>query len=425
MTATRILIPALWLVSIAAAFVIGGKIKSSSDQESTAQDDNSERRPAYRQAGSSSSNASASRRGGGSRSQSSDSGSSRTLNITDIAKNDDPIERTNDLLRLINRLGANDFAKVVADFRDLGITRERMSEYGMLLHAWAKVDPLGAIEYAEKNTGSQYARQTILASWASHDTDSALMWAKNNHEGTGANPWMIGIIRGIVSKDPVRASQIMQELPYSRERGDAISAIVPHIARQGFDKASQWLDTITDERLKSGSTAYIASALAKQDPAKTAEWLNSLEESEGKSRATREVAENWAEQDLSSAVAWTDTLSGEERASAAREVIGIYAREDAAQAANWLRSISNDPGYERVVESYIWNTARRAPEMSLAQIPEIKNARSQERYYERILRGWHGRDAQAAETWMNNNELSDEIRAKVLRQNGEGRPRGR
>lgn len=424
MNASRILIPALWLVSLVAAFIIGGEINSSSDDNSSSDERNNGRRSAQRQGGGSSSGPASSRKNSAGRSGSSSSSSSRELRITDIAKNDDPIARANDLLRLINRLGVDDFAQVVSDFRELGITRERMSEYGMLLHAWAKVDPLGALDFAVKNTGSNpYARQTILTSWAGDDPDGALAWARNHHEGEGANPWLVGIIRGVVAKDPSRATEILQDLPYSRERGDAISAIVPHIAQQGFDKASSWLDTITDERLRSGGTAYLAAALAKQDPAKTAEWITTLENSEGKSRATREVAETWSEQDLPGAVAWTNTLAGEDKTNAAREIIGEYAREDAAQAATWLQSISNEPGYEKVVESYIWNTARSNPEMSLAQVPEISEPKSQGKYYERILSNWRERDTQAADNWMNSNNVSEELRKEVIRESGEDKSR--
>ena len=423
MNSTRILIISLWLVSLVGAFIIGGKINPPSDDAEASANDTSNRRSSHRQSASGS-NSAAQKRSSGSRGVSPNSTTSRKLDITSIANTDDPIARANDLLQLINRLGANDFAEVVADFRGLGITRERMSEYGMLLHAWAKLDPLGALDFAEKNTGSPYARQTILASWAGNDPEGALIWAKDHHEGEGANPWLVGIVRGIASKDPTRATEIMQDLPYGRERGDAISAIVPHIARQGFDEASLWLNSITDDRLRSGSTARLASALAKQNPAKTAEWITTLEDSEGKSRATREVAEEWSEQDLQGAVAWTDTLVGGNRVNAAREVIGEYAREDASQAAAWLQSISNEPGYEKVVESYIWNTARGNPEMSLAQIPEIQNPKSQERYYERILKGWRERDTPAADAWMNNNDLSESLRTKILREYNNDRRRG-
>ncbi len=135
MNTSRILIPALWLASLVAAFVIGGKINSSTNDKTSSSDSHNGRRSAHRQAGTSSSGPSARRKNTGGRLGSLSTSSSRDLDITDIAKNDDPIARANDLLRLINRLGADDFAQVVADFRELGITRERMSEYGMLLHA--------------------------------------------------------------------------------------------------------------------------------------------------------------------------------------------------------------------------------------------------------------------------------------------------
>jgi hypothetical protein len=416
MNISRILVPALWLVSLAAAFVIGGKIKTTSDASSTDAENTSTRRPAHRQSADSSAD-SPQKRSSGNRVGRTTPASKRELDITTISKNTDPIARANDLLRLINRLGVNDFAQVVADFRELGITRERMSEYGMLLHAWAKVDPLGALDYAEKNTGTPYARQTILTSWAGNDLDGALLWAESHHQGEGANPWLVGVIRGVASSDPTRATEIMQTLPYSRERGDALSSLIPHIASQGIEKASLWLNTITDERLLNGSTSRLASALAKTDPQGTADWVASLTDSDGKSRALREVAERWAEQDVASAVIWSNTLTGETKINATREIMGEYAQEDPAQAAAWLSSMTRDPGYGKIVESYIWHAARQNPTMALAQIPEIQNPKSQERYYERVLRNWRHQNATAAEAWINNNELPENVLKKVTRPN--------
>ncbi len=411
---SSILIPALWLISLAVAFVIGGKIKTVSDGPSTASKSTSAHRPAHRQSAGSPAVA-PQRHSPGVRVGRTNATHHRTLNVTVIAQNDDPIARANDLLELINRLGADDFAQVVSDFRDLGITRERMSEYGILLHAWAKVDPLGALDYAEKNTGTPYARQTVLASWASNDVEGALLWAKGHHEGEGANPWLVGVIRGVASSDPKRATEIMQSLPYSQERGRAIASIVPHIASQGIEKAGLWLDTITDERLRDGSTAYLASALAKTEPLETAAWVASLADSKGKSNALREVAEQWAKQDVVSAAAWTNSLTGANKVNAASEVIGEYAKENPTQATAWLHSLSGEPGYEKVVETYIWNTARNNPAMSLAQVPEIQAPRSQEKYYERILKRWRHRDADAAEAWIDRSNLPANIRDKILR----------
>jgi hypothetical protein len=412
MNLSRIIIPAAWLLSIAVAFIIGGKISPSSEKQSASSAGNSSDYISPRRRASEESTPSA-RKGTASRQTS--SRSSRDLEITSIVNNDDPIARASDLLKLIGTLGASDFQAVVADFRALGITRERMGEYGMLLHAWAKVDPLGALDYAEAQTGSPFARQTILASWATDDPDSAVTWAKGHHEGEGANPWLVGVIRGLASTNSTRATEILSDLPYSRERGSALSALIPHIARQGQQKGILWLETITDERLHAGATSYLAANLAKTNPERTAEWISSLSDSDAKTRAAGNVAEEWAEQDLQSALTWTDTLDGSSKTNAAREVIGSYAKENPEQASAWLKTMSGEPGYEKIVESYIWNTVRSNPEASLAQIPEIQDPKSQSRYYERILRSWKGRDPEAAAVWMDNNEVSKELRKRVNR----------
>ncbi|MGB0775919.1 MAG: hypothetical protein ACPGUY_08735, partial [Akkermansiaceae bacterium] len=330
-------------------------------------------------------------------------------------KNHDPIARANDLLSLIDGLGPNEFEQVVADFRASGLVRERMSEYAMLLHAWGKADPLAALDYAEKNTGTSFARQTILASWSADNPDAALSWAKSKHEGEGANPWLVGIIQGVATNDPSRATEIMLTLPFSRERGDALSAIIPRIVESGSDEAKAWLATISDERLRNGATVRVVSRLANNDPESTATWATSLSDETTRARAVGEVAEQWARKDLDAAVSWTNALNGKEKISAAGEIIGTYAREDAEKAASWLSTLSNEEGYERVQHSFIWNTARRNPAISLSQVASLSDERTQNRYYDRILRNWHENDANAAANWMNANNISDDIRNRVTK----------
>jgi len=414
MKLSRAIIPTAWLLSVALAFIIGGKINSSSNKASTETSKSNENytSPSHR---SSSQNFSSTRKKSSRNTSSHSSQATRQLDITTIANNEDPIARATDLLKLINSLGPGDFLQVVDDFRALGNTRDHMSEYGMLLHAWAKVAPLAALDYAEENTGTQFARQTILASWANGDPESAIVWARDHHEGEDANPWLVGVIRGIANNDPTRATEVLLELPFSRERGSALEAIIPHIAKQGQENALLWLNTITDDRLHTGATAYLAANLVKSDPAGTAEWVSSLSDSEGKSRAAAEVAQQWVQEDLQSALNWTETLNGASKMNAAREVVGSYANENPSQASAWLQTMSSEPGYEPVVRSYIWNTARNNPELSLSHVPEIQSEKSQRKYYERILRNWKNQDATAAETWMTNHAISDDLRKRVYK----------
>ena len=139
----------------------------------------------------------------------------------------------------------------------------------------------------------------------------------------------------------------------------------------------------------------------------------SLEDTSSISRAAGNVAGKWASIDLDAAVAWTDALPDESKSEAARQVMYRYASKDPEQAASWMRTMANQEGYERVVEGYIWHTAREHPELSLAQVPEIKDTRSQQRYYDRILRRWYERDANAANNWMDANNTPDKLRKSI------------
>jgi len=411
MKSKHLIISAAWMLSLSIAYIVGAKIQSSNNTTETA--DTPENTRSYSRSHSTSSSP-ASRAGAGTRSSASSRGTSGTgLDITSIINQDDPISRVENLLALINRLGPNDFEQVVADFRASGLTRDRMSEYGMLLHAWAKTDPLAALDYAEKNTGSPYARQTILASWATENPSAALQWAESHHEGEGANPWLIGIIRGIAKTNPTQATEIMATLPYSRERGDALATIIPHIVKDGQEKALAWLDSISDERLRNGATSYIARSLAEKDPEATASWATAISNEDARQRAIGEVADTWADKDVSSAVAWTETLQGADKTSAASQLIGEYTRESPEQASQWLDSFAGKDGYDNVARSFIWNTARNNPEMALSKVSSLSDAKSQPRYYSRILSNWHQNDAAAATAWMDANNISEDVRRRA------------
>ncbi|MBK1829552.1 hypothetical protein JIN77_02345 [Verrucomicrobiaceae bacterium R5-34] len=414
MKSKHLFIPAAWVLSLSIAYIVGAKIQSSNDSDKNDTADVPENARSYYR--SSASNASSSRRGNAGRDGASGRGLSKEdLDISNIVKDDDPIQRVQSLLALIGRLGPNDFEQVVADFRASGLTRERMAEYEMLLHAWAKSDPLSALAYAEENTGSRFARQTILSSWAADNPTGALQWAESHYDGDGANPWLVGVIRGVVKTDPAQATEIMGTLPYSRERGDALATIIPHIAELGQEQAQQWLNTLDDERLRNGATARLAESLAEKDPEATASWVMSLSDEEQRQRAIGEVADTWADNDVASAVAWTETLSGADKVRAASELIGEYTQESPEEASQWLDSMAGTDGYDSVARSFIWSSARSNPELALSKVSTLNNAENQPRYYSRVLNEWHRRDADAAAAWMDSNNVSEAIRNNATR----------
>jgi hypothetical protein len=393
----------VWLLSLGAAFLIGQGARSSESQENAQLEQRSSSRPS-----------SSSRAPHGTK-DSRDSRSkflptSRTARIvgansprqavTELAQLIDPVERAKGFLALIETLGAEEFLDVVADFRALGITEQRMSEYGMLLHAWAKADPEGALGYAMKNTGTPFARQAIMTSWSTDDPDAAIAFARAKHEGEGANPLLVGIIRGIAPADLSRATSLLQELPYSRERGDALQSILPFVMENGADIALTWTAGIADAQLKSGAITYIMSDLADSEPMRAAELLITLADNDAAVRVADDVAGSLARVDLEQAKNWSAGLDDDLRAEAVEGIIGHYASQDPVAASEWLGSLAGTTNLDSAIRQFAWRSQGSQPELAADWIGQIQSPERRNEMYNSVLSRWLRSDPTSAEHWI-------------------------
>lgn len=334
----------------------------------------------------------------------------------------DPVDRTRAWLDFLDQLSNDEFLDVIAAFRDGGVPEDRMGEYAMLLSAWARIDPIAALDYAKENTGSPFARQTILATWATSDPDAALRWAEANHEGEGANPWLVGVIRGLAGYDPARATDVMLTLPFSGERGDALSAILPKILERGGDVAREWAMAFEDERLRDGAIRRIAENLASTDPAGTADWLVS-NPGEAARRTMDDVFSTWVKTDESAAKSYFQNLpAGAARTNALRGIVNALAWEDPRQAAAFLDNHQADAN-DRVVQQFVWHSFREDPEIAADYIGRIDDEEERNRTYSRMLEGWIQRDEPAAMSWMADNTLPEPVVKHLERRSEERQQR--
>ncbi len=362
----------------------------------------------------------AGRRGSGTRGEA-ETGTARgeeaLAKMEEMMRITDPMERNRAWMDFINSIDPAEFESVVASFRGMGITNSRMTEYSMLLSAWAKRDPLQALAYAEANTGNRFARNTILTTWAAYDPDGAIRWARDHHEPDDeeGNPWMIGVIQGIAAHDPERATMLLKGMNYSDERGEALNAMLPNILAQGGDAARAWAEAIEDEQLKQGAIGQIAEALAAKDPAGTADWL-AKNPGEAAQRRMDDVISSWMEKDPEAATAYYKNLpAGDVRTNALRGVATSMAMKDPHAAADFLDEHASDAN-DRVYQQFAWVSFGEAPDLAVSYIGKIANAREQERMYDRMFRGWMRRDPGAAVNWANSATLPQNVQERVQRQ---------
>ena len=340
----------------------------------------------------------------------------RLMKLEEIVRGENALDRSRAMLSWIDSLAPSEFEDAVARFRSLGLTEERMGEYAMLLTAWAEVDPMAALAYTTENTRGGMATNTILTAWASRDPESAIAWAEANHEGEEANPHMVGIIRSIAATNPTRATELLQALPFSGERGEALQAMIPHLLKQGPEAAKSWIAGLADERLRDGATARFAEQMAKNDPAGTASWLLA-NLGEASTRSVDEVFVEFAKQDKGAAMsAFAQLPEGDARTRALRGLVTVEAQTDPVAAAKMMNTYPADVD-DRMVYHFIWNSFDKAPSVAANQIALIEDEGNRNRMYQRALGSWLEDDQAAAQNWINSANLPEAVLNSLAKRN--------
>ncbi|MES2995334.1 MAG: hypothetical protein V4733_00825 [Verrucomicrobiota bacterium] len=338
----------------------------------------------------------------------------RFAEIESIIRGANPLDRSRAWLEWVDNLSPSEFQGAVEQFRALGITDSRFGEYALLLSAWAKADPITALDYTSKNTRGNFATATVLASWATMDPDAAIQWAETAHTGTGANPHMAAVIRGIAGTDPNRATHLLTSMPRSQERGEALDAILPHLTAQGAEAARSWIAQLADDSLRNGAMLRSAESLATIDPQGTVRWLME-NPSEATQRRMDDVFSTWASKDSAAATAAFQQLpAGNERSNALRGIIENLATNNPTAAISLMGQNPGDVN-DRTVGEFVWNSLRDHPEAAVGQIPRITDQRNRERTYARTLSHWLRRDPAAAGTWLQNNPLPENVTNRLPR----------
>jgi hypothetical protein len=335
--------------------------------------------------------------------------------LAGIVRIADPLERQTALMELLARLGPGELAAVAEQYRNLDHFGDSQGEYDLIMRGWAKADPLAALAFAEKLPDGRRDTSTILASWAGADAAAAERWALDHHTGDGPNPYMAAVIRGIAAYDLAHASQLAQTMPASRERNAAVDSITRALLMQGAEAAMAFPASIPDAALRAGFVAAIADRLAAKDPAQAAKWLVTSADADSQKSAARSVAQALAKSDPAAATAWLRKLQPDAQAAAARGIIPVMSSTDIAKTASWASSLAGIPGYDGVVEEFVWSCDYRAPEQSAAWIQGVANPEQRRHLYYAMLGEWAKRDAGAVKAWVSNNTVPADVLRRFTR----------
>jgi hypothetical protein len=332
-----------------------------------------------------------------------------------INKISNSYERQRALMDFYENLAPDQFADVADEFQKLYHYDNSDGEMELLFCAWAKTDPTTALSYIDENPDMRRNRNEVLETWAANDAAAAEKWAIEKHEGDGPNPYLASVIKGIAAYDLTNAKRLTESMPHSRERGQAIDAMAKALLISGTENAFAFTDTITDETLKGSFIMMISQNLSQQDPQAAADWVASMDNGALQSRASASIADRLARVDVKKAAEFVESLRPEAKATAAAATVPAMSANDIAGTARWVTSLAGTPGYDRVVESFVWSCDERAPEQSAAWIRGISDEAQQSRLYYRMLGNWAKKDAAAVRSWVAENNVPEPIKKRFIR----------
>jgi hypothetical protein len=312
--------------------------------------------------------------------------------------------------------------------------------------AWARFDPVGALEYAlawPRQDVLEVRRigiRAILAGWAYANPSKARVAAADvaeKHPPLRADVWY-GLVAGWVRSDQ-GAEGLGAFLADLRPRGqrDAAADVAARelVRTGGANAAVAWADTIVGDEsqappFKRAVFESVARAAAAADPARTGEWA--LEHAEAGYAVDGPViaGKRWGRVDGAAAMEWLGAYpAGEHRDKGAREAFRAWSTADLEGARAWLESTPRTALHDPALEVWVEQLLAWEPAEALGWCERILDVERRQRCVVSGAKRWYVKDALAAEAWLQTSSLDEEVRSRVRTKlkkpkSGRRRPRG-
>jgi hypothetical protein len=351
----------------------------------------------------------------------------------------DVIAREGQTARLLEHLDSDRLPEVVALYERMipVITQPELSAF---FAAWARLDPLGALEHAvawpltEMREQREIGVRAAIQVWAQRDPTAARLAL----EQIGAdNPRLRDALRrGLVTgwvhsrRGQEGLGGFLAELPPLRRRDEAVGIATREFMRRGgADAALDWAQPILreeeyDQVFKRSIFVSAIESAAQWDPERAAAWAMEHSEADYAEEGPGIVAKYWSRQDGAAAVAWLgEQPAGDLRDQAVREAFGQWTRKDPLGARAWLESEELTAFHDPALEVKAKRLAPHEPERALGWCERIQDPARQQSCLETTAKTWYAKDAVAAELWLQQSALDEETRRRVRKVSGPKGPR--
>jgi len=292
--------------------------------------------------------------------------------------------------------------------------------------AWTRFAGPEAFEWGLTRTGSfrEKASAAALEAWAFHDPVAARRtlesvdpparrvalgeylvagWLRSGHRD--------GLVEYIMGQPPGNA----------RQRYTSLLTI--ELMRKGPDAVIRWAESIPDDTpgsYKRMAFQKAANILATVDPVQASRWIE-LHLGQGYAEeAPNVIGRRWLELDPPAALDWLASLPrSEANDDALQSVLRVWLGEAPGAAMAWVQTIEGAEAGDRAIAAVISRHADDPP-TAMAWAQRISDHADRLRTTVSLGRTWHRRDPEALERWLEESQLSPQMRSAILNRSRRG-----
>ncbi|MGB0416497.1 MAG: hypothetical protein ACPGKS_06590 [Coraliomargarita sp.] len=309
-------------------------------------------------------------------------------------------------------------------------TPQAASQIRQLLSELAVTHPEEALALAgqiESLRAKEGAQLEILETWARTDPNAALAWAETalvQLPSSMRNAQLRAIYRGYAMLNPKAALQAASQLGDStaterRLKSNLMGEVIETQIENGdLVAAKQSIELMENGDLKNDMLREMIDEWASYDPLAAAAYVESLGP-DADNAIKMELVREWAEVNPAAAAAWLETLDQNDPtiSRAASSIIREWARYDLTASAEWLNSLPASSELDRAVASYTFRAVQEDPATAMTWAESVTSDRMKGYLQQRVAGAWQETDPEGFQQYLDNSELSDKAKEKLLQSN--------
>ena len=332
----------------------------------------------------------------------------------------DPIERSYGFSAFVRSMTEDQLPEAVEAF-EAGRAWLSQEELRLFMLAWARYDAAGAFERVDARTegNGEMARGAAIYAWAFYDPSAALE-ALNGVENRFAQKRLrTDLVNGwSASAYKWELGEWIATLPESDAKQRYTGTLARALLRDGPEELIAWVEAVPaqpDVNFKNLAVLKAMNALAHKHCLRAVKWIDEHRDQEYAQNAGPIVVRHWSRDDPKAALFWGLELADpKHRDRAVDYSFRPWLEREPEVAEAWLRAEAPSTALDPAVGIMVRETMASSFEGAMEWAEKIEDPKKKEANILDLALRWRGRDSEAADAWLAGADVSDEMRQRIL-----------